>query len=165
MENEDVLRLRAQIWFGCVLASLGLTLFVLALFGLAVQFQHNLGVHLMDVKRGVDNPVLLLVPLLTISGIACTLIGLSALAGARNTVRVRSHGLLGKAKIVSATPTQVEVRGLHLLQIELLVELSGLEPYTASTRAAPAQPGVSIEPGLEMPVRVDPKDEQRILFV
>jgi hypothetical protein len=80
-------------------------------------------------------------------------------------VFVRSHGLVGKAKVVSATPTQVEVRGQHLLQIELLVELSGLEPYTASTRAAPARTGVSIEPGLEMPVRVDPKDEQRILFV
>jgi len=165
MENEDVLRLRAQIWRGGSLTSLGLTLFVLALFGLAVQFQHKLGVHLLTVKQGVDNPTLLLVPLLTMSGIAITLTGMSMLAGARNTVRVRSHGLPGTAKILSATPTNVEVGGLHLIQIEMIVELSGLEPYEAVTRAAAARAGVNIEPGLEIPVRVDPKDEQRILFV
>ena len=165
MENEDVLRLRAQVWFGGTFTSLGLTIFALALFGLAVQFQRNLGVQLMQVRPGVENPLLLLVPLLTVSGIACTLVGLSALASARNIVRVRSHGLVGRARVVSATPTQVEVRGLPLFQIEVLVELSGFEPYTASTRAALARAGASVEPGAEIPVRVDPKDDQRVLFV
>jgi hypothetical protein len=165
MQNEDIVRLRARVWIGGLLTTLGMTLFTLALFGLAVQFQHNLGVHFFDVPEGAENPLLLLVPLLTLSGIGITLVGMSALAAARNLRRVRSHGLLGTAKVVSATPIDLEIAGRRLIQVDVVVELSGLPPYTASARALPPGPDAALEPGSEFAVRVDPKDEQRIVFV
>jgi len=165
MQNEDIVRLRARVWLGGVLTAFGLTLFALALFGLAVQFQHNLGVRFFDVPEGADNPLLLAVPLLTLSGIGVTLVGLSALAAARNIRRVRSHGLLGTAKVVATTPIDVEIAGRRLVQVDVIVELSGLPPYNASARALPAGSEAGIEPGRELSVRVDPKDDQRILFV
>lgn len=165
METEAVLRLRSQIWFGALLTALGLILFVMALLTLAVQFQHNLGIEWFTVPKSADNPLLVAAPLLTISGIACTLIGLNALAVVRNIRRVRSHGFLGKARVVSTTPTEVQVEGRKLVQVDMIVELNGVEPYSASTRAALERASAGIEAGSEMQVRVDPKDEQRILFV
>lgn len=165
METEDVLRLRSRLWFGGSLTALGLVLFLAALFALAAQFQDRLGVRLVDVPPNADSSMFVAAPLLTISGISCTLIGLSVLAAARNILRVREHGFLGKARVVSATPTEVYVNGRELLQLDLVVELSGLDPYSASTRAALGASEARVEPGSEVPVRVDPKDEQRILFV
>ena len=123
METEDVLKLRGQSWLGALLTAIGLTLFGSALFCLAVQFQHNLGVHFFDVPAGVDNPLLLAVPLFTMTGISCALVGLSTLAAVRNLRRVRSHGLRGTARVIATKPTAVEVNGVRLLEVDVIAPL------------------------------------------
>ena len=86
-------------------------------------------------------------------------------AHGRESRRLLAEGVAGSARIVGARDTGERLAGNHVLDLELVVSLDGVAPYSTVLRVPIA--GSDTAPytvGREFTVRVDPADRTKLAF-
>jgi hypothetical protein len=81
-----------------------------------------------------------------------------------NAARLRKTGLPGKARILQVSDTGVTVNNSPLVKLTLEIKNSFGQKYTAYCRVLVPRlnPG-AYAPGMELPVKIDPKNEQNVV--
>jgi tetratricopeptide (TPR) repeat protein len=88
--------------------------------------------------------------------------GLKSREAAKRAGHLRMHGLRARGRVQSATPTGMSVNEVPEVQMQIVVELPGRAPFTASTKMMASNPQVLV-PGAVIGVRVDPNDPTNVL--
>jgi hypothetical protein len=82
-----------------------------------------------------------------------------------NARRLSKHGLPGKAKILDVRDTGVTINNNPLVKLTLEVKNSLGQKYTTTCRTLVSRINPSLfQPGMEVPVRIDPKNEQNVII-
>jgi len=76
---------------------------------------------------------------------------------------VPADGPRGEATVTSVQDTGVQVNNMPMLEVGLQVSLEGRDPYAASVRQVVQRSAVPrVQPGMKVPVRVDPEHPESI---
>ena len=86
-------------------------------------------------------------------------------AGQRQAADVAANGVLGKATVRAMRDTGTLVNELHVLELDLTVDVNGFESEV--THSEPISPILlgRLQPGAEITVKVDPNDHSRLVLV
>ena len=81
------------------------------------------------------------------------------LKGPRLRKQLMQNGIEGSAQLMSVTQTGTRVNDQPMLKLHMLVHLPGQQPYAVIHNEIVAQIRLAqVQPGISLPVRVDPKD-------
>lgn len=86
-------------------------------------------------------------------------------AHGRESRLLLAHGVPGRARITATRDTGERVAGNVVLEVDLLVQLQGIDAYETTLRTPIAGADVApYAPGCEYGVRVDPVDRTKLTF-
>ncbi|MEO8093228.1 MAG: hypothetical protein ABI726_11050 [bacterium] len=86
-------------------------------------------------------------------------------AGQQQAVDVAANGVLGKATITAMRDTGTVINEMHVLALDLTVEVNGFQSEVTHTE--PISPLLigRLAPGAEITVKVDPGDHSRLILI
>lgn len=117
----------------------------------------------MVASPGVMGEVLIPIIVLAATGVTFILVG--RYADSLDMSATIANGVPGTAQIMSVQDTGVTINSLNMVvKLNLLVTIPGAPSYTAETRtmlSGRTQWG-ALQPGMTIPVKVDPKDPSRV---
>ncbi len=86
-------------------------------------------------------------------------------AGQQQAVDVAANGVLGKATITAMRDTGTVLNELHVLELDLTVEVNGFQSEVTHTEAVSPLLIGRLAPGAEITVKVDPEDHSRLVLI
>lgn len=86
-------------------------------------------------------------------------------AGQQQAVDVAANGVLGKAAITAMRDTGTVLNELHVLELDLTVEVNGFQSEVTHTEAVSPLLIGRLAPGAEITVKVDPEDHSRLVLI
>ena len=86
-------------------------------------------------------------------------------AGTQQAADVAANGVLGKATVQGMRQTGTVVNEMHVLELDLLVDVNGFQSQVTHTE--PISPVLigRLQPGAEITVKVDPQDHSRLVLI
>lgn len=86
-------------------------------------------------------------------------------AGQQQAADVAANGVLGKATITGMRDTGTVVNEMHVLALDMTVEVNGFQSEVTHTE--PISPLLigRLAPGAEITVKVDPQDHSRLVLI
>lgn len=103
--------------------------------------------------------------ILGVVGVVLLLIGLRVAAGSADADRVSRTGLPGSAQVTALTQTGMFLNENPQVKMDLLVQVTGKSPYTASRKEfIPLIMLSQISPGSTLPVKVDPNNANDVVI-
>lgn len=107
--------------------------------------------------------LLLMGSIFVLTGVILLAVGIGMVRSARGKARLLATGLAGTATISSVRQTSMMVNNQPVLAFELLVQVPGRPPYTATLRELiPFIRLAQVQPGNTLAVRVDPARPERV---
>lgn len=86
-------------------------------------------------------------------------------AGQQQAVDVAANGVLGKATITAMRDTGTVLNELHVLELDLTVEVNSFQSEVTHTEAVSPLLIGRLAPGAEITVKVDPEDHSRLVLI
>lgn len=100
----------------------------------------------------------------TLVGIVLVVVGCLALLRARRTARILTDGVAALATVMEVNDTGTRVNRQPQLRLRLSVAAPGQEPYEVTVKkVVPMGHLARLRSRLPLPVRVDPKDRERVI--
>ena len=86
-------------------------------------------------------------------------------AAQQQAMDIATVGVLGKATITAMRDTGTVINEMHVLELDMTVEVNGFQSEVTHTEAiSPVLIG-RLAPGAEITVKVDPQDHSRLILV
>ena len=86
-------------------------------------------------------------------------------AGQQQAVDVAANGVLGKATIKAMRDTGTVVNEMHVLALDLTVDVNGFQSEVTHTEPISPLLTARLTPGAEITVKVDPQDHSRLILI
>ena len=78
---------------------------------------------------------------------------------------IATVGVLGKATITAMRDTGTVINEMHVLELDMTVEVNGFQSEVTHTEAISPLLIGRLAPGAEITVKVDPQDHSRLILV
>jgi hypothetical protein len=132
------------------------------LLGLALLVSGGIGFFIAG-DIGFEGEALRFAGLVAVGGVALVVIGRILRGADRGLEYLATEGLGGHATIGSVTPTGRRRGSGTVFELDLVVDVAGRPPYPIKKQAVvPADLAASLQPGLDVPVMVDPAHPERV---
>jgi hypothetical protein len=96
-----------------------------------------------------------------IPGLILFFMGLNSHKAAKKAARIRMHGKPATGTVVTVAPTGTRINNVRQYELTLSIQSENLAPYQAKTKMLiPESILPQIQPGAQLPVRVDPQNPQ-----
>jgi len=100
-----------------------------------------------------------------VPGLLCLAIGLAGIRSARRAKLLRQQGIPARAAVVNVAPTGSSINDIPRYRVTLNILREGHDPYQATTKILfPPHVAAHLVPGVEVPVRVSPRDPRQVLL-